>query len=168
VLALASLLLASFAQSTAPATTPPPRRLAERFVSLATSEKTALNTEPNFLAEALIRTNPDREAEARQVADQAQDCITGDRGKASMRQAAVEAALRFSDEQLQRLISFAEMRTAQLNAGGSNEVPPEWKPVRKDYGQWMYSIPAQPAAVTLLKRCSDETAKRIAAAGLRN
>ena len=168
MLAAIPLVFASLAQSAALAATPTKEKLAERFVTLAMPKTSApLGTVPNLMAEALVGANPDREAEARQIANQAQDCIFGDRGTASMRRAAVEAALRFSDEQLERLIAFVEMRVAQQRVGEPNRVPSEWEATRGDYGKWMYSIPVQPSSIAHMKACRDETAKRIAAAGLR-
>lgn len=166
MLVLLSSLVASLAQPKAP---PQQRPLAERFVALATPEKALpMDAARNFMAEALVKENPGREADARRVADEAHQCLIGHRGNAAMRQAAVEAALKFGDEQLQRLIAFVEMRRAQRRAGASNRIPPGWETARKDYGKWMYSIPAQPSVIALMNRCDAETMKRIAAAGLRN
>jgi hypothetical protein len=167
MLAETLLLIATFAQHPASATTTQ-QRLAERFVEAATPEKgPAMAPAPTFMAEKLVRANPGREHEARRVADLAYKCVSLDHdGKFALRQAAIEAAIRFSDEQLKHLISFIEMRKARPREGASNRIPAGWEAARRDYGRWMYSIAAQPSALALMKKCSAERAARIAAAGL--
>ncbi len=170
MLAHAFLLIAGFAQTPVAVPTPTQQQLAERFVDAATPKKMpAMDSGADFMAEALIRANPSRQAEARRIADLGDKCISSSRdGRAAMRQAAVEAALRFSNEQLEHLISFLKMRDAQRREGVSNRIPLEWETARRDYGRWMYGIASQPSAVALVKRCSNETAARMAAAGLRD
>lgn len=164
----AFLLIAVVAQNPASATASTREQLAERFVSAATPEPApSLDSGADIVAEALIQANPGREAEVRRIARERFKCMSLD-GKAAMRQAAIEAALAFNNEQLERLISFVEMRNAQQTEGASNLIPPAWEAARQDYGRWMYSIGNQPSAAALAQRCGEEMATSMAAAGLRN
>lgn len=167
----ALLLIASLAQPPAPATSSTHRALAERFVAAVRSGSPPradhdANELKGLLAEALARANPGREADARRVGAAMAECMA--RGQdTAMRQAAVEAALALSDQQLQRLIAFVDMRDAQRRNHSSNRVSAEWEPARQDYGRWMYSIPTQPASVALVQRCTSDMEADIAGAGLR-
>jgi hypothetical protein len=119
------------------------------------------------MAGELIRANPGREAEARRIVREMVDCMSLEEN-AAMRRAAIEAALAFDNEQLERLIAFVEKRQAQQRKGGSNRIPHGSEAARQDYARWMYSIGGQPSAVAVAKRCGDEMATSMAAAGLRD
>lgn len=164
----AFFLIAGVAQNPPPATASAHEQLAERFVIAATPEPMPLSDSgTDIMAEALAQAHPGREAEARRIAGEMVECIGRD-GHAAMRRAAIEAALAFNDQQLERLISFVAMRKAQRTGGASSRIPPGWEAARQDYGRWMYSIGGQPSAVALARRCGDKTAASMAAAGLRN
>jgi hypothetical protein len=164
----AFLLLAVSAQDPASATALTREQLAERFVIAATPEPApSLDDGADIMSEPLFSANPGREAEVRRIVREMFKCLGSD-GNAAMRQAAIEAALAFDKEQLERLISFVEMRSAQQREGTSNRIPPGWEAARHDFGRWMYSIGGQPSAVALAQRCSDEMTASMAAAGLRN
>jgi hypothetical protein len=167
-LLVAFVLIAGVAQNAASVTTSTHQQLAERFVTAATPEPMpSLDESADILAEELIRANPGREAEARRIAREMLKCLSPD-GNAGMRQPAIEAALAFDNQQLERLISFVEMRKAQHRKGAPNRLPPGWEAARQDYGRWMYSIGGQPSAVASAQRCGDKMAASMAAAGFRN
>jgi hypothetical protein len=164
----AFFLIAGFLQDAAPATAPTREQLAERFVRAATPEPLPLDdSEADMMADELMRSNPGREADARRIAGEMAVCMSQD-GHAAMRRAALEAALAFDKEQLERLIAFVEMQKAAQGEGASNRLPRGWEAIRRDYGRWMYSIAVQPSAVALARRCGDQMAASMAAAGLRD
>ena len=164
----AFLLIAILGQNPGPEPASAHQRLAERFVTAATPERMpSMDSGTDVMADALVRANPGREADARRIAREMDECMSR-HGHAAMRQAAIEAALAFDNEQLERLISFVEMRSARQREGASNRIPPDWEAARQDFGRWMYSIGGQPSAIALARRCSGEMEASMAAAGLRD
>lgn len=167
MLVSAILLIVGIAQEPSSTTAQTREQLAERFVAAATPEAAPLFDSGNDpMEQELLQANPGREADVRRIAREMSNCFDRD-GNAAMRQAAIEAALAFESEQLERLISFAEMRKSTLKDGASSRTPPDWEATRRDYGRWMYSIGGQPSALALAKRCEDAMTASMTAARLR-
>ncbi|WP_315762626.1 hypothetical protein [Sphingomonas sp. Y38-1Y] len=168
VLAAALLIVVSGTQTSTSATVPTPQQLAERFVNVAMSEPiSGTDGIDDTIAEELIKSNPGRAAQVKRIVREMSRCMEQD-GNAAMRRAAIEAALAFDSQQLERLIAFAKMQAAKREGGASSLVSKDWEAARRDYGRWMYSIGGQPSALALVQRCSDQMKTGMAAAGLRD